>query len=120
MKISLKCAAYAGVCAFSIAGTARSQSAGTAAEVALTVPAGTPLRLYVTNRFSKRAGAPVSAKVLEPVYAFDREVIPAGAVVMGRVSRTMRVGGWARISAMLNGDFTPLRVSRVEFTSLAL
>jgi hypothetical protein len=78
------------------------------------------MRLYVTRRFSKRTGKAVTAKLLEPVYAFDREVIPAGTVVTGDVSRTQGVGAWGRIRAILGGDFTPLRISKVEFTSLAL
>jgi hypothetical protein len=89
-------------------------------KIALTVSSGTPLRLYVTRRFSKRKGKSVSAKVLDPVYAFDREVIPAGTVATGYVSRTQSVGAWARIRAILGGDFTPLRISKVEFTSLLL
>ncbi len=86
----------------------------------LSVAAGTPLRLYVTKRFSKRAGTAVSAKVLEPVYAFDREVIPTGAVVSGSVSQTRPVSKWQRVQAMLRGDFTPLRISEVEFDSVQL
>lgn len=89
-------------------------------KIALTVSSGTPLRLFVTRRFSKRKGKPVTAKVLEPVYAFDREVIPAGTVATGYVSRTQGVGAWARIRAILGGDFTPLRISKIEFTSLLL
>ena len=70
-----------------------SAAAGTAPDeetprIALNIPSGAPLRLYLTRRVPKRAGAPVEAKVLEPVFAFDREVIPAGAVVQGEVSRT--------------------------------
>ncbi|HLG95104.1 MAG TPA: hypothetical protein VKX49_02200 [Bryobacteraceae bacterium] len=53
-------------------------------EVPLVIAAGVPLRLYLTKRLPKRAGAAVEAKVLEPVYVFDRQVIPAGAVVLGR------------------------------------
>lgn len=90
------------------------------ATVGLTVRAGTPLRLYATKRFSKRTGAPVLAKVLEPVYAFDQQEIPTGAVVMGSVSRTQPVTKWERAQAMLRGDFTPLKISEVEFHSLLL
>ena len=43
---------------------------------------GLPVRLYLTKRAPKRAGAVVEAKVLDPVYAFDRQVIPAGAVAL--------------------------------------
>ncbi len=100
-------------------GLAQSADAGNA-HISLAVPAGTPLRLYVTKRFAKRTGAPVSAKVLEPIYAFDRQVIPAGTIVTGSVSRTQPVSKWERVQAIVRGDFTPLRISEVEFHSLAL
>src|SRR5205085_6889498 len=93
---------------------------GEAPRVSLTVPAGAPLRLYLTRRVSKRVGAPVQAKLLEPVFAFDREVIPAGTVALGTVRRTQPVGKWQRMTAILNGDFTPLRRGQVEFTVLRL
>jgi hypothetical protein len=57
---------------------------------------------------------------LEPVFAFDREVIPAGTVALGKVSRTQPVRKWQRFTAILNGDFTPLRRAQVEFTTLRL
>ena len=89
-------------------------------KISLHVSPGAPLRLYLTGRVSKHAGAPVQAKVMEPVFAFDREVIPAGTVALGKVSRTQPVGKWQRVQAILNGDFTPLRRGLVEFTTLKL
>jgi len=89
-------------------------------KIALAVPAGTPLRIYLTRRVSKQAGAPVEAKLLEPLYAFDREVVPAGTKVTGRVSRIEPVSKSARTQAVLNGDFTPLRRAYLEFTALQL
>jgi hypothetical protein len=88
--------------------------------VPLTVPAGAAVRLYLTRKIPKKPGAPVEAKLLESVYAFDREVIPAGAVVMGRVSRVQPVSKWQRASAILGGDFTPLRHAFVDFASVTL
>ena len=88
-----------------------------ASTVSLGVPSGAPLRLYLTRRVSKRLGAPVEAKLMEPLDAFDREVIPAGTVVLGKVSRTQPVTKWQRIGAILNGDFTPLRRAQIEFTN---
>jgi hypothetical protein len=76
--------------------------------------------LYLTRRVSKRIGRPVEAKLLEPIFAFDREVIPAGTIALGTVSRTQPVRKWERARAILNGDFTPLRRAQVEFTSLKL
>ncbi len=86
----------------------------------LHVPSGAPLRLYLTGRVSKQVGAPVEAKLMEPIFAFDRQVVPAGTVVLGKVSRTEPVNKWQRTSAILNGDFTPLRKAQIEFTTLKL
>src|SRR5579863_1566224 len=89
-------------------------------KITLSVPSGAPLRLYLTNRVSKRLGAPVEAKLLESVFAFDREVVPAGTIAQGQVSRVQPLGKMQRLKAIVNGDFTPLRRAEVEFTTLIL
>ena len=86
----------------------------------LTVSASVPLRVYLTKRIPKKVGAPVQAKLIEGVYAFDREVIPAGTEVIGHVSRLEPVSKFQRTKAVLGGDFTPLHRAEVEFTSLKL
>ena len=88
--------------------------------IPLTVPASVPLRLYLTKRVSKRVGAPVDARLIGPVFAFDHEVIPARTEAIGHVSRLEPVSKWERTRAILGGDFTPLHVAEVEFTSLLL
>jgi hypothetical protein len=88
--------------------------------VPLSVPAGAPLRLFLTKRVSKKKGAPVEAKVMEPVFAFDREVIPAGTLATGEVARTRSLGKWERCRAIVGGDFTPLHRAQVEFHELLL
>jgi hypothetical protein len=88
--------------------------------IPLTVPAGVPLRLYLTKRVPKRMDAPVEAKLAEPVYSFDREVIPSGTQAIGHVSRLESVSKWQRARAILGGDFTPLHVAQIQFTSLVL
>jgi len=94
---------------------------GNAAQrVSLTASAGVPLRLYLTKRIPKRAGAPVEAKLISALYAFDRQVLPAGTQVLGRVSSVEPVPRWTRVRAVLGGDFTPLHNAKVEFTSLVM
>jgi len=88
--------------------------------IPLTVPAGVPLRLYLTKRVLKRLDAPVKAKLAGAVYAFDREVIPSGTQAIGHVSRLESVSKWQRARAILGGDFTPLHAAEIEFTSLKL
>ena len=89
-------------------------------ETPLVVQAGVPVRLYLTKRVPKRRGAVVEAKVLDPVYAFDREVIPAGAVALGTVTRLQPIPKWQRVRAILNGDFTPLHTAPIEFTTIVM
>src|SRR5258705_6414123 len=89
-------------------------------EVPLIVPAGTPLRLYLTKRIPRRLNAPVEAKMLAPLFAFDREVIPAGTEVFGTITRLQNVPRGERTKAMMSGDFTPLHLAEVRFTSMRL
>ena len=96
----------------------KSQDQEPAQTVQLVVEAGTPLRLHLTKRISKRAGEPVEAKLLDPLYSFDREVVPAGSEVFGDVARVKPVTRMERAAAILGGDFTPLREAEVQFTML--
>ena len=89
-------------------------------DIPLNVPAGAPLRIYLTQRISKRAGASLQAKTIEPVFAFDREVVPAGSVVAGKVSRTIPISKWRRFQSILNGDFTPLHDAIIQLDTLTL
>jgi len=58
--------------------------------------------------------------MLAPLYAFDREVIPAGTEVFGTVTRLRAVPTGERTKAMMSGDFTPLHLAEVRFTSMRL
>jgi hypothetical protein len=88
------------------------------APIRLQVETGTPLRLYLTQRVSYRMNEVVHAKFAEPVWAFDRVVIPVGSVVQGRVTKLDPVPKMARLRAIANGDFTPLKRAGVSFTSI--
>lgn len=88
--------------------------------VHLQVDAGRPLRLYITKRLRYRAGEPVEAKLAEPVWAFDRIVIPTGTSFEGEVSELDPVPKMVRAMAMVRGDFTPLKEAKVTFTKMLL
>ena len=105
------------ICSFALASQPEVESSQTR-NVELTVAAGAPLRLYLTKHVHKRPDAPVEAKLLVPMYAFDREVLPAGTPVFGHVSRIQPVPKRERLRAVLGGDFTPLHIAQIEFTSL--
>ena len=99
---------------------ARHATKGPGERIALTVPAGAPLRVYLTKRLSKRLDLPVEAKLIDPLFAFDRQVAPAGSKVLGTVVRLDPVSKMQRASAILGGDFTPLHRAQVQFTTLVL
>jgi hypothetical protein len=65
-------------------------------------------------------GAPVQAKFAAPVWSFDRIVIPAGTVALGHVTRLQPVPRMVRASAIMGGNFTPLKGAEVSFTKLIL
>lgn len=88
--------------------------------VPLTVSPGAPLRIYITKRVPMRRSEPVEGKLLESVYAFDRIVIPEGAVVRGHVTTLDPVSKGKRVQAVINGDFTPIHFARVQFTELVM
>lgn len=88
--------------------------------VDLKVEAGTPLRAYITHRVSYRIGDAVEAKLIEPIWAYDRIVIPAGATLQGRVVELDPVPKMLRARAIVGGDFTPLKRAKVSFLKLAL
>ena len=86
----------------------------------LKVDKGTPLRLYITHRVSYRLGEAVEAKLIEPIWAYDRIVIPAGVTIRGKVSELDPVPKMLRAQAITRGDFTPLKRAKVSFLSLTL
>lgn len=96
------------------------QQTDSTSQIVLTVPVGAPLRVYLTKRLSKRLDEPVEAILIDPLYAFDREVAPAGSKVLGSVVNLTPVSKMERASAILGGDFTPLRRAEVQFTKLVM
>jgi hypothetical protein len=91
------------------------------ATISLTLPTGTPLRIAVDQRVRIRdSGAVVHGKVVEAVYAFDQEVIPAGSVATGHVKSIAPVSGVRRTMAYANGDFSPFHTYEVTFDMVTL
>src|SRR3981081_2000198 len=91
------------------------------ANIPLTLPKGTPLRIAVDERVRIRdSGAGVHGKVVEAVYAFDQEVIPAGSVATGHVKSIAPVSGVKRTMAYANGDFSPFHKYEVTFDMVTL
>src|ERR1051325_9158700 len=94
---------------------------GSPSEVSLTIPEGTPLRIALDQRTRvAHVGEPVHGKVVEPVYAFDQQVIPAGSTVSGRVTRIDSTPAKTRVLSYSSGNFTPFHKYEVTFDQLTL
>lgn len=89
--------------------------------VPLTVPKETSLQVALDKEFRvKRVGEQVSGRLVDPIYAFDKLVVPAGAEVRGEVTGIEPLSNTQRTLAGLDGDFTPSRKVEITFSDLTL
>jgi hypothetical protein len=89
--------------------------------ISLTVPAGTPLKVALNQEVRiQKSGQLVHGKVVEPVYSFDKLVVPAGSEVIGKILSIEGVSKLNRTVAAMNADFSPPRQVHVEFNELVL
>ncbi len=89
--------------------------------IPLTVPSGTPLQIALDKEVRvRKVGQAIDGRLVQPVYAFDRLVIPVGTKVTGKISKVDSVSAWKRTLGILNVDFTPARQIAVEFDDLLL
>ena len=89
--------------------------------VPLVLPVGTPLQIKIEKRIRiKGVGQQIAGRLLQPVFVFNKEVIPAGSEVIGHIVRLNPVNRQRRFKAVLNGDFTPLRNPEIQFDLLKL
>jgi len=87
--------------------------------VQLVVRAGRPLQIALDRRVRVRTvGQQVTGTLVDPVYAYDRIVLPAGARVIGHVAAIAPLPRRARLRAILGGDFTPPRRVELQFDSV--
>jgi hypothetical protein len=103
-----------------------SQSAADNAEVtAVTVPmiveAGTPIKVALDSEVRVRSvGQAIHGKTIEPVYAFDKLLIPVGTVVNGKVSAIDPVPKTVRAMQAADGNFSPARTVHLRFDELVM
>jgi hypothetical protein len=65
-------------------------------------------------------GQAIHGKTIEPVYAFDKLLIPVGTVVNGRVSAIDAVPKMVRAMQAANGNFSPVHKVHVQFDELVM
>ncbi len=87
----------------------------------LTVPTGTALQVVLDREIRvQKVGQPIHGHLIEPVYTFDKLVLPVGTEVTGQISQIESVSAGRRTLAALDANLTPARKITVEFTELSL
>jgi len=98
---------------------AQAQEEGAVAQT-ITIQSGVPLHIRVTRTTDLRVGAPVEGLLTEPVYVYDRLVLPGALHIRGTVSAVIPAERKLRTQALLNGDVTPLHDPVVNFNSIQM
>jgi len=87
--------------------------------VSLTIPKGTPLQVVLDKEVKiDKVGQPIHGRTAEPVYAFDKLVVPVGCEVTGKITEIHGVSNGKRTLEALDADFTPARKIEVEFDTI--
>jgi hypothetical protein len=87
--------------------------------VALIAASGTPLRIAIDETVPLTSvGQEIHGTLVEPVYAYDRLVLPAGARVTGHVASLEDPSKSARLKAWSTGDFSPNRRATIQFDAV--
>jgi hypothetical protein len=89
--------------------------------IPLTVPKGTAVQVVLDKEVRvQKVGQSVHGRLAEPVFAFDKLVVPEGTEVTGQITKLEGVSGGKRTLDALNADFTPFRKVQIEFDELEL
>jgi hypothetical protein len=86
--------------------------------IPLMVPPGTPLKVALDSEVRVReVGQAIHGKTTEPVYAFDKLLIPAGTVVNGKISAIDGVPAKIWVMDATDGNCSPARHVHVQFAA---
>jgi hypothetical protein len=101
--------------------SAQANTEPTPVTLPMSVPAGTPIKVVLDAEVRvRKVGQLIHGKTTDPVYAFDKLLVPAGAVVNGKVSALDPVPGKKRTLEALDGNFSPARAVHVQFDELVM
>jgi len=89
--------------------------------IPMSVGAGTPIKVSIDSEVRvRKVGQAIQCRTTEPVYAFDKLLIPVGTVVNGKVSAIDSVPKMVRTMQAANGNFSPFHKYQVTFDRLTL
>jgi hypothetical protein len=88
--------------------------------IELVVQPGRTMRVAIDHRVTiHHLGQPVTGTLVEPVYVYDRIVLPIGARLTGHIERLEHPSKSKRTLAMIGGDFSPHQHAILLFDSIA-
>ena len=90
-----------------------------AAPASRELPKGTSLQVETLRHYPMRAGETIEGKLLHPIYADGRLVVPENTTLHGTVV-ALDPDSKTRWHARLRGDFTPFHTAEVRFDELML
>ena len=100
---------------------ASSEPPSTTETISLTIPKGTAVQVVLDKELKiRKVGQQVHGRVAEPIYAFDKLVVPVGTQVTGRITQLDSVSNGRRTLDALDADFSPDRKVQIEFNDLEL
>jgi hypothetical protein len=89
--------------------------------VSLAVPKGIAIQVVLDKEVRiENVGQVIHGRTVEPVYAFDKLVVPVGAEVTGKITQLEGVSNGKRTLEALNADLTPARKVGLEFDQIVL
>lgn len=87
----------------------------------LTVPKGTPIQVALEKEVRVRqVGQKLDGRVVEPIYAFDKLVVPVGSEALGTITAIDSPSKLHRTAAALDANFSPASRIHVAFTEIVL
>jgi hypothetical protein len=100
----------------SIAAGASAQDEGS---VELVLQSGRSMRVALDHRVAiHQVGQQVAGTLVEPVYVYDRIVLPVGCHLTGHIERIDEPSKKKRTVAILEGDFSPHPIATLRFDSI--
>ena len=89
--------------------------------IPMSVGAGTPIKVAIDSEVRvRKVGQAIQCRTTEPVYVFDKLLIPVGTVMNGKVSAIDSVPKMVRTMQAANGNFSPARKVHVQFDELVM
>lgn len=83
------------------------------------LPQGTCLQVEISRNYPMKAGEAIEGRLLHPIYAGGKLVVPANTPLRGKVV-ALNADEQTRWHGRLRGDFTPFHTVQVQFDDLML